>query len=59
MSAGDPDITLNKNVVALAYHYVREHVANKVGTEDNFSDSFTKALDSTKHGSFFHECISN
>eukprot|EP00957_Ditylum_brightwellii_P196600 14979272-Ditylum_brightwellii.AAC.1 len=57
--------TLNKKTVALAYHFVREHVANgmveiwKIATEDNFADPFTKALASPQFHSFMHKFMIN
>jgi hypothetical protein len=65
MSSTDPGSTLNKKCVALAYHYVREHIANnvvevlKIASEDNYADPFTKGTNSTTHGDFFHNLMSN
>ena len=65
MSAADPGSTLNKKCVALSYHYVREHIANKVvtvrkvGSEHNYADPFTKGMYSVKHGEFFYNFLSN
>jgi hypothetical protein len=57
--------TLNKKSVALAYHYLREHVVcgvieiRKIDSEDNFADPFTKALASPQFHGFMHECMVN
>ena len=65
LNATNPGSTLNKKHVALAYHFVREHVANgvceirKVHTSDNFADLFTKALVSSEYHGFYHECMTN
>ena len=65
LNSTNPGRTLNKKNVALAYHFVREHVANKVvqirkiGSEDNFADPFTKALTSPEFHGFYHECMIN
>ena len=65
MNSTNPGSTLNKKNVALAYHFVREHVANnvvqirKIDSGDNFADPFTKALTSTEFHGFFHECMVN
>eukprot|EP00957_Ditylum_brightwellii_P013101 989960-Ditylum_brightwellii.AAC.1 len=50
LNATDPGSTLNKKIVALLYHFVREHVANniveiqKIWSEDNFANPFTNLL---------------
>ena len=60
-----PGIPLNKKHVALSYHYVREHVANKVvkilriNSQDNYADPLTKGMNSTAHGGFFHNILHN
>lgn len=65
LNATNPGSTLNKKHVALAYHFVREHVANsiidvrKIGSLDNFADPFTKALNSTEFHDFFYEIQQN
>ena len=65
LNATNPRSTLNKNTVALSYHFVREHVANevveirKIASEDNFADPFTKALVSNDFHGFYHECMVN
>ena len=65
ISSTNPGTTLNKKNVALAYHYVREHQANKVvkiikiSSEDNYADVFTKGLNSNIHGDHFHNLMSN
>ena len=49
---------LNNNIMALSYHFKREHVANdmvklsKIKTKENYADPFTKALVSNE----FHGC---
>ena len=65
LNASNPASTLNKKHIALAYHYVREHVANKIVTiykidsKDNYADPFTKGLNSSEHGDFYHELLCN
>jgi hypothetical protein len=65
LNATNPGSTLNKKHVALAYHFVREHVANdvvevrKVDSADNYADPFTKALNSKDFHDFFYELQSN
>jgi hypothetical protein len=65
LKATNPGSTLNKKHVALAYHFVREHVANKIGqirkidSVDNYADPFTKALNSNDFHGFFYEIQSN
>ena len=65
ISSTNPGTTLNKKNVALAYHFVREHVANniikimKIASKDNYGDPFTKALNSTVFNDFFYELLSN
>jgi hypothetical protein len=65
LNATNPGSSLNKKHVALAYHFVREHVANdvvqinKIDSVDNFADPFTKALNSGDHHDFFYEIQSN
>ena len=60
-----PGSALNKKWVALSYHFVREHVANKVvkvlkiRSEDNYADPLTKGMNSTDHGGFFHNILRN
>ena len=50
MNASNPASTLNKKHIALAYHFVREHVANnvieirKIPSKDNYADAWTKGL---------------
>eukprot|EP00957_Ditylum_brightwellii_P210499 15365052-Ditylum_brightwellii.AAC.1 len=57
--------TLNKKNVALAYHFVREHVAcgvvkiREMDSEDNFADPFKKALASHQFQGFMHEFMMN
>eukprot|EP00957_Ditylum_brightwellii_P068741 5217901-Ditylum_brightwellii.AAC.1 len=63
LNTTNPGSTLNKKTVALAYHFVWEHVANgvvgirKIATEDNFADPFTKALASPQFHGFMHGCM--
>jgi hypothetical protein len=65
LNATNPGSTLNKKHVALAYHFVREHVANKIArirkidSADNYADPFTKALNSNDFHGFFYEIQSN
>ena len=60
-----PGSPLNKKAVALSYHFVREHSANgvvkimKIKSEENYSDPFTKGMNSTDHGGFFHSVMHN
>ena len=65
ISSNNPGTTLNKKPVALVYHFVREHVANKVVTVkkvasgDNYADAFTKGLNSTAFRNLFYDLLSN
>jgi len=65
LNATNPGSTLNKKHIALAYHFVREHVAGhlveirKISTADNYGDAFTKALSSHKFNDFFYELQCN
>ena len=65
LNAGNPGSTLNKKAIALAYHFVREHVANdvveirKIKTTDNYSDPWTKGLNSRAFHDFFYELQCN
>jgi hypothetical protein len=65
LNATNPGSTLNKKHVALAYHFVREHVANKItevrkiASADNYADPFTKALNSSDFHDFFYEIQTN
>lgn len=65
LNASNPGSTLNKKVVALAYHYVREHQANsvieirKIESEENYGDPFTKALNSSDFHAYFYELQTN
>ena len=61
LNATNPGSSLNKKAIALSYHFVREHQAQKVisirkvDTKDNFADPFTKALSNPEfHGFFRH-----
>eukprot|EP00957_Ditylum_brightwellii_P178569 13602272-Ditylum_brightwellii.AAC.4 len=63
--ATNPGSTLNKKTMALSYHFVRDHVANrvvearKIVSEDNFANPSTKALVSNDFHGFYHECMVN
>ena len=65
LKSNDPGSTLNKKYIALAYHFVREHVSGKVvkvhkiKTEDNYADLFTKTLTSASHNDFFYQIQRN
>ena len=54
-----PGSPLNKKHVALSYHYVQEHVVNKVekviriDSKENYANPLTKGINSTEHGVFF------
>ena len=58
LNTNDPGSTLNNEYIALAYHFLQEHVhgkvvkVHKIKTEDNYADAFTKALTSTAHNIF-------
>ena len=60
-----PGSQLNKKHVALSYHFVREYVANKmvlihkIKSTDNYADPFTKGINSTDNGGFFHNILHN
>ena len=60
-----PEAHYFKNHVALSYHFFREHVANnmvliqKIKSTDNYADPFTKGMNGTDHGGFFHEILHN
>ena len=65
LNSTNPGSTLNKKMVALAYHFVREHVANnvievkKIDTKDNYADPFTKSLRSNEFHDLFYERMCN
>eukprot|EP00957_Ditylum_brightwellii_P110272 8410559-Ditylum_brightwellii.AAC.1 len=65
LNATNPGSTLNKKSVALAYRFVREHVAcgvieiRKIDSENNSADPFMKALASPNFHGFMHECMVN
>lgn len=65
MNATNPGSPLNKKHIALSYHFVREHQANKVisirkiDTSDNYADPFTKALTNDAFHSFFRNLLVN
>eukprot|EP00957_Ditylum_brightwellii_P088734 6757561-Ditylum_brightwellii.AAC.1 len=50
LNTTNPGSTLDQKTIALAYHFVQEHVANevievsKIDTNANFADSFPKPL---------------
>ena len=63
INSTNPGSTLNKKMVALAYHFVREQIANdvvevkKIDSKDSYADPFTKSLASNKFHGFFYELI--
>ena len=65
LNATNPGSSLNKKIVALAYHYVREHVVNhvvrvnKIDTKENYADMLTKPLANTAHNDFVYEIMRN
>ena len=65
ISSTNPGTTLKKKNEALAYHYVREQYAGRVvdvewtGSEQNYADPFTKAMQSGEHNGFFCEIMVN
>ena len=65
LNSTNPGSTLNKKMVALAYHFVREHIANdvvlvrKIASEDNYADAFTKGLSSNAFHDFFYQLMCN
>ena len=65
INSTDPGSTLNKKMVALAYHFVREHAANdvidvrKIDTDDNYADAFTKCLNSKQFHGFYYQLMCN
>ena len=65
LNTNDPGSTLNKKYIALAYHFVREHVSGKVvkkhkiKTEDNYADPFTKALTSLAQNNLIYQIQHN
>lgn len=65
INSTNPGISLNKKMVALAYHFVREHIANgvihvkKIDGKDNYADAFTKSLNSKVFHGFFYELMCN
>jgi hypothetical protein len=60
-----PGSALNKKVIALAYHFVREHQSKsvvsirKIDTKDNYTDPFTKALINTEFHGFLTNLLHN
>jgi hypothetical protein len=65
LNATKPGSALNKKVIALAYHFVREHQSKsvvsirKIDTKDNYADPFTKALNNTEFHAFFINLLHN
>ena len=65
INSSDPQTSLNKKTIALAYHFTREHIANnvveirKIDSSDNYADALTKALNSREHSDFFYEYMRN
>ena len=65
LNATKPGSALNKKVIALAYHFVREHQAKsvisirKIDTKDNYADPFTKALNHTEFHAFYINLLHN
>jgi hypothetical protein len=65
LNATKPGSALNKKMIALAYHFVREHQSKsvvsirKIDTKDNYADPFTKALNNTDFHAFFINLLHN
>ena len=65
LNSSNPGSTLNKKMVALAYHFCREHFVNsvveirKIKSEDNYADAWTKALPSSDFNDFMYEMQTN
>ena len=65
LNSTNPGSTLNKKMVALTYHFVREHAANnvvdikKIDSKDNYADPFTKSLGSNEYHGFYYELMCN
>ena len=61
----NPGSTLNREIVALSYHLVRESVdynfvkVRKIHTSNNLVDPFTKPLARNDFHGFYHECMEN
>ena len=61
----NPASSLNKQFLALSYHFVREHVANnvikivKIDSKDNYAVPFTKRMGGKKHGAFVSNLMRN
>ena len=61
----NPVITLNNKIVALSYHFVREHVAinvvevRKIHPRYNFANPFTKSLVRNYFHRFYHDFMVN
>ena len=65
LNAANPASSLNKKALALAYHFVREHVSGDVieiqhiRSEDNYADCLTKPLNSTMLRNLLYEFMTN
>ena len=65
LNSTKPGSALNKKVIALAYHFVREHQSRsvisirKIDTKDNYADPFTKALNNISFHAFFIHLLHN
>ena len=65
LNATNPGSRLHKKHMALAYHFVREHVAGKVvcvlkiRSEENYDNPITKGMNGPEHGDFIHEIMCN
>lgn len=65
INSSNPASSLNKESIALAYHFVQEHQAAKIveiqhiRSEDNYADCLTKALNSTVLRNLLHEFMTN
>ena len=65
LNSVSPASFLNKNFLALSYHFVQEHVANnvikivKINSKDNYADPFTKGMGVKKNGAFISNIMRN
>jgi hypothetical protein len=66
LNSTKPGSALNKKVIALAYHFGREHQLRsvisirKIDTKGtNYADPFTKALNNTAFHAFFIHLLHN
>ena len=65
LNASNSESTMNRKHIVLAYHFIRENVANdvvkirKVDTKDNYADPFTMALDNRSFHEFFYKVQTN